>query len=214
MTPIRRSVALLEGLAGQVVAVVRAPSADAAVRTAGAVVAGGLTYVEIAFTTPDAARAIAEVATWSGVVIGAGTVSDPAKAMAAADAGAAFLVSPHTDPAIAAQAVECGLPYLPGALTPTEVAAARAIAPAVKLFPASLGGPSYLRALAGPFPDVAFLPTGGVTAGNVGEWLSAGALAVGAGGDLCAPALVASGRFDEIERRARDYAEASADARR
>jgi 2-dehydro-3-deoxyphosphogluconate aldolase/(4S)-4-hydroxy-2-oxoglutarate aldolase len=76
---------------------------------------------------------------------------------------------------------------------------------AVKIFPASLGGPAYLRALAGPFPDVAFLPTGGVDAGNLGEWFAAGAVAVGAGGELCPAAALGEGRWEEIEQSARRF---------
>jgi 2-dehydro-3-deoxyphosphogluconate aldolase / (4S)-4-hydroxy-2-oxoglutarate aldolase len=102
-----------------------------------------------------------------------------------------------------------------GALTPSEVmAAVRLGVDAVKAFPASLGGPAYLKALRGPFPDVAFMPTGGVSVANISDWLAAGAVAVGAGSELCSPGAMAAGRWDEIEATAREFAAAYQAARR
>jgi 2-dehydro-3-deoxyphosphogluconate aldolase / (4S)-4-hydroxy-2-oxoglutarate aldolase len=96
-----------------------------------------------------------------------------------------------------------------GALTPSEVMAAlRLGTDAVKIFPASLGGPAYLKALRGPFPDVAFMPTGGVSVANISDWLAAGAVAVGAGSELCSPDAMAAGRWDEIGATAREFAAA------
>ena len=102
---------------------------------------------------------------------------------------------------------------MPGVLTPTEVAAALRRHPLVKLFPAGLGGPGLLRALRGPFPDLRAIPTGGVTADNLGEWLAAGAVAVGAGSDLCPPELADARDAAEIWRRAERYADALREAR-
>lgn len=118
-------------------------------------------------------------------------------------------MSPGTRDDLAAAMVGTGATVLLGALTPSELMQARALgAHAVKIFPSSVGGPAYLRALRGPFPDVPLVPTGGVNAGNVAQWLDAGAVAVGAGGELCSAAAMRAGEFSEITRRAREFAEA------
>lgn len=192
----------------QVLAVIRAGSAAEAVQAGRALAEGGVRALEVAFTTPDAAAAIGELAADPELFVGAGTVLSGAQAHAAIDAGAAFLVSPSLVPDALAVAREAGVLALPGALTPTEVVAAAEQAEVVKLFPASLGGVSYLKALLAPLPDLRIVPTGGVSAANASEWLAAGAFAVGAGGDLCPPGLIAEGRFDELTRRARGYREA------
>jgi 2-dehydro-3-deoxyphosphogluconate aldolase/(4S)-4-hydroxy-2-oxoglutarate aldolase len=192
----------------QVLAVIRAGSAAEAVRAGRALAEGGVRALEVAFTTPDAATAIGELAADPELFVGAGTVLSGAQAHAAIDAGAAFLVSPSLVPDALSVAREAGVLALPGALTPTEVVAAAEQAEVVKLFPASLGGVSYLKALLAPLPELRIVPTGGVSATNASEWLAAGAFAVGAGGDLCPPALIAEGRFDELTRRARGYREA------
>lgn len=191
-----------------VVAVVRAPDAVSAVRGVEALVAGGVTGIEITYSTPDAAAVIAELDRrhGDGILLGAGTVVTQAQAREAADAGARFLVSPGSEKALAAAMTATGRLVLLGALTPTELMQAVAYrADAVKVFPASLGGPSYLMALKGPFPDVPLLPTGGVSAENLETWLKAGAVAVGAGNDLCSAADLATGRWDRLEARARQY---------
>lgn len=197
----------LQALAGaRLIAVVRAYSADDAVSAGHALLAGGVTAVEITYTTPDAAAAIARLrADLPELLVGAGTVLTTGQVREAIDAGARYAVSPHADPAIAALAAEAGLAYLPGVLTPTEVAAARAFSPVLKLFPASLGGVGHLKALRGPFPDVRFVPTGGVNPGNVADWFAAGAFAVGAGSDLSPADRLAAGDLGEITRRARAY---------
>jgi 2-dehydro-3-deoxyphosphogluconate aldolase/(4S)-4-hydroxy-2-oxoglutarate aldolase len=192
----------------QVLAVIRAGSAAEAVQAGRALAEGGVRALEVAFTTPDAATAIGELAADPELFVGAGTVLSGAQAHAAIDAGAAFLVSPSLVPDALSVAREAGVLALPGALTPTEVVAAAEQAEVVKLFPASLGGVSYLKALLAPLPELRIVPTGGVSATNASEWLAAGAFAVGAGGDLCPPALIAEGRFDELTRRARGYREA------
>jgi 2-dehydro-3-deoxyphosphogluconate aldolase / (4S)-4-hydroxy-2-oxoglutarate aldolase len=194
-----------------VVAVLRAPSAEGAVRAGVALAAGGIRAVEITFSTPGAAEAVAALREAEpSLLVGAGTVTDAHQLQAVAAAGAEFAVSPHTDGQLVAAAREHGLLYLPGALTPTEVVHAAALSPVVKLFPASLGGPGYLKALRAPLPGVQIVPTGGVDASNLGEWLDAGALAVGAGGELCPGALVASGDFGAITERAAGFAAALA----
>ena len=187
--------------AAGVVAVLRAASAETAVRAVGALVAGGITGIEITYSTPDAADAIFEVGRRHGtsIYLGAGTVLSEQQARESVDAGARFLVSPGTDVTLTAAMINTGATVLAGALTPSEVMATRRCgAHVIKLFPASLGGPGYLRSLRGPFPDVAFVPTGGVNPENMVEWFTAGAVAVGAGGELCPAAAMASGRWEEI----------------
>lgn len=194
-----------------VVAVLRAPSALAAVHAVEALVAGGITGIEITYSTPDAAEAISELDRRFGtsICLGAGTVLSEQQARESVDAGARFLVSPGTDAALTAAMINTGATVLAGALTPSEVMATRRCgAHAVKLFPASLGGPGYLRSLRGPFPDVPFVPTGGVNPDNLVEWFTAGAIAVGAGGELCPAAAMASARWEEITAHAGNFAAA------
>ena len=200
-----------------VVAVVRAPDPASAVRGVEALVAGGVTGIEITYSTPDAPSVIAELSRrhGDGIVLGAGTVLTSEQVTEAAEAGASFLVSPGSDDELAEAMRATDLTMLLGALTPSEVMHTSKLgADAVKIFPASLGGPSYVRALRGPFPDVPFVPTGGVSAANVGDWLSAGAFAVGAGGELCSAADLAAGRWDDLEGRARQFTDAVAHWRR
>ncbi len=192
-----------------VVAVIRAASADAAVAMSHALVRGGVTGIEITFSTPGAPDAIArarkELPT---ALVGAGTVLNDAELNAAIDAGASFLVSPHTDEALLRAAQAKQVPFLAGALTPTEVVRAYAAgATCVKLFPGSAVGPSYLKALRGPLPHIPLMPTGGVDEKNIGEWLAAGAVAVGMGGSL------ATGTPDQIEAAARRVSAALGAAR-
>jgi 2-dehydro-3-deoxyphosphogluconate aldolase/(4S)-4-hydroxy-2-oxoglutarate aldolase len=188
-----------------VIAVLRAPSADAALDVAAALIRGGIRALEITYTTPDVPGVLRELGRRHGdtVLLGAGTITRRGQARAAADAGARFLVAPGLDDAVIAAMVRTGATTLAGAYTPTEVMRARAAGvDAVKLFPAGVGGVDLLRAMREPFPDVHFVPTGGVRVENVGEWLVAGAAAVGVGGALCPAAAVAAGRFDDITERA------------
>ena len=199
-----------------VVAVLRAPSAAAGLAATEALLAGGVTGIEITYSTPDAAAVIAELRRRHGdaVYLGAGTVLTAAHAVESVEAGAEFLVSPGTRPDLAAAMLATGATVLSGALSPSEVMTVVELGvPVVKLFPASLGGPAFLRALRGPFPDVAFVPTGGVTAANLGEWLAAGAVAVGAGGELCSAAVMATGDWASVTDSARQFAAAAARAR-
>ena len=176
--------ALLEA---RVIAVARRLDAASAVRLADALVAGGVRVLEVTMEGGSGPAALA-AARDRGIEVGAGTVLDVGDASAALEAGATFLVAPHTDPALVAWANARGVPFLPGALTPTEVLAAhRAGASAVKVFPASLGGPGHIAALRAPFPDIGLVPTGGVDAGNAAAFLAAGALAVGVGAWLTGP---------------------------
>jgi 2-dehydro-3-deoxyphosphogluconate aldolase/(4S)-4-hydroxy-2-oxoglutarate aldolase len=194
-----------------VVAVIRAPDTESAVRGCAALVEGGVTGLEVTYSTPDAAGVIARLRKELGdsVLLGAGTVVTPEQAVEAAEAGAEFLVSPGCVPDVAGAMVGTGLTTLLGGLTPTEVmTAVRLGADAVKVFPASLGGVGFLKALKDPFPDVDFVPTGGVNATNLGSWLDAGAVAVGAGGALCSTADLRGGDWDGLTARARTFTEA------
>jgi 2-dehydro-3-deoxyphosphogluconate aldolase / (4S)-4-hydroxy-2-oxoglutarate aldolase len=199
-----------------VVAVLRAPSAEAGVLAAEALLAGGVTGIEVTYSTPDVPSVLATLADRHGdrMVLGAGTLLAPAQAAPAVEAGASFLVSPGVDDEVIASMRTTGAAVLAGALTPTEVMRAMRLGVhAVKVFPGSLVGPGYLRALRGPFPDVPLVPTGGVAADNLADWLAAGALAVGAGGELAPAAAIAEGRWDELTERAKRFTAALAAAR-
>jgi len=194
--------------AAAVVAVLRADAAQDAVRSADALVAGGVRAIELTYTTPDAAAAIREVRTRHGddVLLGAGTIRTAAQVEEAVAAGAAFLVTPHLHPPLLDAMVATGRLAVPGTFTPSEVATALdAGAPAVKLFPAATAGIGHMRALRGPFPGLEVMPTGGIGAAEVRAWLDAGALAIGAGSELCPPALVREGRWDAITATARAF---------
>lgn len=197
-------------------AVLRGPTPDLTVQMVDALVAGGVTGIEITYSTPNAADVVRTLAAKYGesILLGMGTLTTPAHAAEARAAGAQFLVSPHTDADLAAAMVATGLPVMMGALTPTEVMAAHKLgADVVKLFPGSLGGPSYLSALRGPFPNIPFMPTGGVSLDNLATWFAAGAIAVGAGSDLCPPASAKAGNFADITARAQAYAAAVANGK-
>ena len=206
--------AVLEAIAAsRIVAVVRAESAEQASAAAAALEEGGITAVEIALTTPDAATAIQEIRTTQPkLLVGAGTVLSSDDVTASVQAGAMFVVSPGHSLEVLDAARQAGLLAIPGVLTPTEVQRAQGLAPLLKLFPAGLGGPDLLRALRGPFPDVRFMPTGGVQIDNLGEWFAAGAFAVGAGTDLCPPDALRRGDFGAVTERARAYVAAVGDA--
>jgi 2-dehydro-3-deoxyphosphogluconate aldolase/(4S)-4-hydroxy-2-oxoglutarate aldolase len=196
-------------------AVVRGESGEAAVEVSEALIEGGVLGIEVTFTTPDAELAIKDLGEKHGenILLGAGTVTTREQVERAAEAGSTFLVSPGCDPELLPVMRETGILVLPGALTPSEVMLARRLgAQAVKLFPGSSGGPSYLKALSGPFPDVPFIPTGGVSLGNIADWFAAGAIAVGAGGALAPSSLSGRDRAEVVENASR-FAEAVRAAR-
>jgi len=214
----RTKARVLEDLtAGGIVPVIRAESADTAVKIVEALVAGGIRTLEITMTVPDAIGAIRTVAERFGrdVLLGAGTVTSRALAEGSIDAGAEFLVTPCVVPDVIAVARERGVAVLPGAMTPTEVFAAwSAGGDIIKIFPASnVGGASYLKALKGPFPHIKLCPTGGVNLQTIGDFVKAGASAVGVGGELVSKAAIDRGDFDEITRLASEYVKAFAAAK-
>ena len=185
---------------------IRAATPDLALRAARAVMAGGISVFEITMTVPDAPDVIRALVRELGdrALVGAGTVLNAAAAHQCIDAGAAFVVSPGLDPDTVIEAHGRGVPAMPGALTPTEVIAAWNLgADVVKIFPISaVGGAKYLRALKGPLPEVKMLPTGGITAANAAEFLAAGAVALGIGGELVDTVALAEGRDATITERA------------
>ena len=170
--------------AGRVIAIGRNLDPERAVVIGEVLAETGVPAFEVTLQGSAALDAIRTLRDTLGerLLIGAGTVLDVDGASAAVDAGATFLVMPVTDPEVIGWAVERGVPVFPGALSPTEVLTAwRAGASAIKLFPSSVGGPALLRELRGPFPDIPFVPTGGVTADNARALIDAGAVAVGVG---------------------------------
>lgn len=184
----------------RVVAVVRARQIPDPAALADTLAKAGIRSVELTFTIPDVVGAI-RAASSSNAVVGAGTVVTAAQAEEALEAGAEFLVAPTLVPELLVVAGET--PVILGAFTPTEIqSAVEAGAAAVKVFPARIGGPAYLKDLAGPFPNLALIPSGGVNESNAPEYLAAGAIAVYAGSSLIPPALVEEGDLDEIRRRA------------
>ncbi|HEX2180974.1 MAG TPA: bifunctional 4-hydroxy-2-oxoglutarate aldolase/2-dehydro-3-deoxy-phosphogluconate aldolase [Rubrobacteraceae bacterium] len=197
-------------------AVMRAPDPAGARRAVDALVEAGVVGIEITYSTPDAASVIAAVKQSYGdeVLVGAGTLVTHAQVAEAAEAGASYLVSPGLDDEVVASMRGTSLPAMAGILTPTEVMrGVRLGVDVMKLFPGSLGGPSYLRSLRGPFPDVPFMPTGGVSADNVGDWLAAGAIAVGAGGELASAGDISAGDFAGIREKGRRFVAAIREAR-
>ena len=187
-----------------VVAVIRGSSADEAVAMAEALVRGGVLGIEITYSTPDCCRAIARARAVlpTDAAVGVGTVRTIAQLADAVAAGATYAVSPHFDAALVGEANRLGIPMLPGAITPTEIVAAwNAGAACIKLFPGSLVGVDYVKALRGPLPDIPLMPTGGVTPDNLAEWFAAGVVAVGMGGNL------AKGTPAQIEAAARDISQ-------
>jgi 2-dehydro-3-deoxyphosphogluconate aldolase/(4S)-4-hydroxy-2-oxoglutarate aldolase len=191
----------------RVVAIGRRLAPAAIVEVAEAVRRGGVRAFELTLDGDGALEAISELCgrfSPDEMLVGAGTVLDVAAAARAVDAGARFLVSPHTDPELVTWAATRGIPAFPGALTPTEILGAwRAGAAGVKLFPASAVGPSFVREHRGPFRDIPLIPTGGVTAETAPAYIAAGAVAVGLGSWL-----TGSGDPATVEARARELVEA------
>ena len=192
-----------------IVPIIRTESAESAIRAVEAIYAGGIPCAEITMTVGGAIRALECVADRFGdkVLIGAGTVLDPETARSCMLAGAEFFVTPALNLKTVEVAKRYSKAIFPGALTPTEIMAAwESGADGIKVFPCSaVGGPSYIRALRGPFPHIEFVPTGGVNLRTITEFFEAGCSAVGVGGELVDRKLIAEGRFDVLTERAREY---------
>lgn len=196
-------------LDGGVVAVVRAESGEALVKVVEALAEGGVTAAEITFTVPDALDVIrdARKALGDAVALGAGTVLDPETARAAILAGAEYLVSPTVNLDVIRLARRYDKAVMPGAFTPTEILTAwEAGADVVKVFPADVGGPGYLKAIRGPLPQIRLMPTGGVDLTTAAAFLKAGACCLGVGGTLVEPKAVAAGDFARIRDLASQFA--------
>jgi 2-dehydro-3-deoxyphosphogluconate aldolase/(4S)-4-hydroxy-2-oxoglutarate aldolase len=203
---------------GCIVAVVRADTGgDDLVRVVEAVAAGDVRCIEITMTTPGALECI-EVASKqlakAEVLLGVGSVLDAETCRMAILAGADFVVTPTLAPEVIRMARRYGKPVVAGAFTPTEILAAwEQGSDLVKVFPASIGGPDYIRAIKGPLPQIPLVPTGGVEVSNVADFLAAGAAALAVGGNLVSKKLMAARDFTAITKNARAFAEAVKAAR-
>jgi 2-dehydro-3-deoxyphosphogluconate aldolase/(4S)-4-hydroxy-2-oxoglutarate aldolase len=195
-------------LDGGIVAVVRSESPAALVTVVRALAQGGVTAVEITFTVPDAVDVIRQVRRELGdaIALGAGTVLDPETARAALLAGAEYIVAPVVNLEVIRLCHRYDKVVMPGAFTPTEVLTAwEAGADIVKVFPADVGGPAYLKALRGPLPQVRLMPTGGVDLTTAEAFLKAGACCLGVGGSLVEAKAIATGDFNRIRDLARQF---------
>ena len=194
---------------GGIVAVVRSESSAALVKVVQALAEGGVTAAEVTFTVPDAIDVIRQIRHDVGdaVVLGAGTVLDPETARAAILAGAEYIVAPTLNLDVIRLCRRYDKVVMPGAFTPTEVLTAwENGADIVKVFPADVGGPAYLKALRGPLPQIRLMPTGGVDLSTAESFLKAGACCLGIGSALVDPRAIASGDFARIRDLAAQYA--------
>ncbi len=184
-------------------AIIRTDDQEKAAQAMDAAVRGGFSIIEFTLTIPGVYDLIRGFSRREGLVVGAGTVMDETDAQRSVEAGARFIVLPVVDEAVIRAADELGVASMPGAHTPTEMLRAhRAGAGLLKLFPVPAGGPAWVRSVLGPMPCLKIVPTNGVDRHNAGEWIAAGAYAVGFVASLFQPADLAAGRWDAIEKRA------------
>lgn len=198
-----------------VIAVIRANSVEEALKLSKACADGGIVGLEVTFTVPGAADVIRALAQDKNAsyIVGAGTVLDADTARLAIEAGAKFVVAPNFDEDVCEVCKELGVPYTPGVFTITEIVnAIKHGAEVVKIFPGSLAGPDYIKAIHGPLPNVKCMPTGGVDLYNVAEWIKKGAVAVGTGSNLTAPAK--TGDYAKVTELAKLYVSKVAEARK
>jgi len=189
-----------------VVAVIRLKDPGKLRAVVDAMAEGGVRALEVTMTVPGAVDLIRTLAASlpDGFLLGAGTVTDPATARAVIDAGARFVVGPVFRPDVIAACHERDVPVMPGCFSPTEILAAHECgADIIKVFPATMLGPQFLRDVRAPLPQVKLMPTGGVTLDNAGDWIRAGAVAVGLGSSLLDATAIESDRFDVITANAR-----------
>ncbi|MBD5786963.1 bifunctional 4-hydroxy-2-oxoglutarate aldolase/2-dehydro-3-deoxy-phosphogluconate aldolase [Cellulosimicrobium terreum] len=197
----------------RVVPVVVVDDADEGLGVAASLRDGGLPVAEVTFRTAGAGAAIAAIAReLPDVLVGAGTVITPAQVDEAVDAGARFLVSPGLSAPVVRRAQEVGVPILPGVATPSDIIAALDLGlKAVKLFPANVvGGPGAVKAFSAPFPGLRFVPTGGVSAANLLDYLALPSVLAAGGSWMVDRALVRAGDWAEITRRTREAVELAA----
>jgi 2-dehydro-3-deoxyphosphogluconate aldolase / (4S)-4-hydroxy-2-oxoglutarate aldolase len=199
-----------------VVAVIRMRDAAKLRAVVDAIAEGGVRAIEVTMTVPNAVGLIATLASSlpSDILLGAGTVTDVATARAVIDAGARFVVGPVFRPDVIVACHERGVPIAPGCFSPTEILDAHERgADIVKVFPATALGPSYIKDLRAPMPQLKLMPTGGVTLDNAGDWIRAGAVAVGVGSALLDAKAIDEGRLDVLTGNARRIVASIAAAR-
>jgi 2-dehydro-3-deoxyphosphogluconate aldolase/(4S)-4-hydroxy-2-oxoglutarate aldolase len=187
------------------IAVIRMADSSKLVSVVEAILEGGVECVEITMTVPDAVQVIRDVSRAIGdrALIGAGTVMDRETALQTIQAGAQFVVGPVFNSQVVEAVHDQGYVAIPGAFSPGEIVAAwQAGADVVKIFPATVLGPKYIKDLRGPLPQIRLCPTGGVTVDNAGEWIKAGAACVGIGSDLLDKQAIAENRFEILTERA------------
>ncbi|WP_282803619.1 bifunctional 2-keto-4-hydroxyglutarate aldolase/2-keto-3-deoxy-6-phosphogluconate aldolase [Secundilactobacillus kimchicus] len=203
----KRAESLQKTIDTGVIAVVRAETPEKAVKLADAIIEGGVTGLELTYSVPHADTVISElVEKYKGtkVVVGAGTVLDATSARLAIIAGAEFIVSPTFDVDVAFLCNLYQVPYVPGTYTPTEAQTALKYGcEVVKMFPGAMAGPSAIKDYKGPFPYLNVMPSGGVNVENMAAWFEAGAVVVGAGGELTKPAQ--NDDFDGVTKNAEEY---------
>jgi 2-dehydro-3-deoxyphosphogluconate aldolase/(4S)-4-hydroxy-2-oxoglutarate aldolase len=199
-----------------VVAVIRLQDPTRLRAVIDALGSGGVRALEVTMTVPRAIQLIEEIAPTlpDDFALGAGTILDPATARAAITAGARFIVGPVFNPAVIELCHQCDIAVMPGCFSPTEILTAwNAGADIVKVFPATALGPAYFRDLRGPLPQLKLMPTGGVTLENAGDWIAAGAAAIGAGTALVDRKAVNAGDYAAIADLARQFVDAVRAAR-
>ena len=199
-----------------VVAVIRLKDPAKLRATVDAMSEGGVRALEVTMTVPRAVEMIRELAPSlpEGFLLGAGTVTDAETARHVIDAGASFVVSPIFQPDVIAVCHEHDVPAMPGCFSPTEIFTAHQCgADVVKIFPATALGPQFIRDVRAPLPQIKVMPTGGVTLDNAGDWIRAGAVAVGVGSALVDAKAIEAGRFDVITANARRVVASVASAR-
>jgi 2-dehydro-3-deoxyphosphogluconate aldolase/(4S)-4-hydroxy-2-oxoglutarate aldolase len=199
----------------RIVAIIRAPTGEQLVDVAKAIYKGGIDIIEVTFTVPGAVDILRQVNDELGdsILLGAGSVLDTETARAAMLAGAKFIVSPVVQPDVIRMCNRYGAVCMPGAFTPTEVITAwEAGADVVKVFPANVGGPSYLQALHGPLPQVKLMPTGGVDLNTLADFMNAGACAVGLGSSLVEKSALESGNLQRITDLSAAYVQAMSES--
>lgn len=198
-----------------VVAVVRAENEEQAFKISEACINGGISAIEVTFTVPNAEqviKALSDHFSSDVLLVGAGTVLDKETAELAISNGANYIVSPGFDLETAQYCVEQDVPYMPGCITITEMLTARkAGASVIKVFPGSLVGPGYIKAVKGPLPDMVLMPTGGVDLSNVKEWIQNGCVAVGVGSKLTAPAK--NNDYEGVTKLAKEFVRLVKEAR-
>lgn len=199
------------------VAIIRAPSGELLVDVSKALYAGGLDVIEVTFTVPGVLEIISQVKQELGdkILLGAGTVLDPETARAAILAGAEFIVTPTVNTDVIEMCNRYDKLVMTGALTPTEALTAwEAGADIIKVFPAFVGGPEYLKALHGPLPQIPLMPTGGVDLETLSDYFQAGACAVGLGSSLVTKGMVENGDLEGIQKLTTQYMDKIAEVRK